>query len=147
MMFTIKKDMDKNIKILYYFSLVSAVLMAIEGIIYILINPFSFNGFIIGIVTIFISFVLCLTQISNENKIQNIIKKYCPFLFTYIGRGAILVFFGCIILTTHLILIIFSSTIIFVGILFILLHFISKNHYEEEKEIFGWAPNFSEEVV
>jgi len=136
--------MDSNIRILYYFSLVSAVLMAIGGITYILANPFSFNGFVIGIVTTFLSFILCLIQLANENSISQTIKLYCPFIFTYLGRGIFLVFFGCIILTSHIALIVLSSVIVFIGIFFIVLHFISKDHYNEEKEIFGWAPEFSE---
>ncbi|KAG4085356.1 hypothetical protein H8356DRAFT_964647 [Neocallimastix lanati (nom. inval.)] len=103
--------MENNMKILWYFSLISAILMAIGGI-----TEYK------CVVTTFLSFILCFIQLSNENSISQIIKKYCPFIFTYIGRGIFLLFFGCIILTSYIALIINSS-------------------------IFGWAPEFSEITV
>jgi len=137
----------ENLKILYFFSLISLCLLAVGGIMHILLNPFSFNSIVVGGVTSFISCILCLIHLANENSIPQAIKKYCPFLFTYIGRGVILIFFGCIILTSNIPSIVISSVAVFVGIIFIIFHFISKNHYNEEKEIFGWAPNFTESAA
>ncbi|ORX50074.1 hypothetical protein BCR36DRAFT_412562 [Piromyces finnis] len=137
----------ENLKLMYYFSLISLALLAIGGIMYILTNPFAFNSIVIGGVTSFLSCVLCLIQLANENSIPQAMKKYCPFLFTYIGRGVVLIFFGCIILTSNVPLLVIASISVFVGIIFIVFHYISNDHYNEEKEIFGWAPNFSDMIV
>jgi len=83
--------------------------------------PIGFRSAIVGIYVII--FGLAVAALELLPQVPPYLPKYASFLFSFLGRGIFYVFIGCLILGTHVLLIIAGTIVAAVGVGYCALEF------------------------